>query len=175
MTIGDLLSDAGVSWAYYGGGWDNAAGNVSGRGYTNGPGHREIQTRPRPGRWRRQPGRVSVLPHKSFQQHHYPFTYFSRYAPGQPDRAHLQDETDFLQAAKNGGLPAVSFVKPLGIENEHPGYTSEPNGSDHLVDLVKAIESGPEAGNTLILVTYDEFGGQWDHVSPPGMGTSGGA
>jgi len=41
------------------------------------------------------------------------------------------------------------------------------------VDLIKAIESGPEAGNTLILVTYDEFGGQWDHVSPPGMGTPG--
>ena len=30
--------------------------------------------------------------------------------------------------------------------------------------------NGPEAGNTLILVTYDEFGGQWDHVPPPGMG-----
>jgi hypothetical protein len=41
------------------------------------------------------------------------------------------------------------------------------------VDLIKAIESGPEAGNTLILVTYDEFGGQWDHVPPPGMGTPG--
>jgi phospholipase C len=76
-------------------------------------------------------------------------------------------------AAQNGGLPAVSFVKPLGIENEHPGYASEPNGSNHLVDLIQAVMSGPEAGNTLILVTYDEFGGQWDHVPPPGMGTPG--
>jgi phospholipase C len=66
----------------------------------------------------------------------------------------------------------VSFVKPLGNENEHPGYASEPNGSDHLVDLIKAIENGPQAKSTLIIVTYDEFGGQWDHVSPPGMGTT---
>ena len=67
----------------------------------------------------------------------------------------------------------MSFVKPLGNENEHPGYSSEPNGSDHLVDLIKAVESGPEAGNTLIVVTYDEFGGQWDHVAPPSGGANG--
>jgi phospholipase C len=44
----------------------------------------------------------------------------------------------------------------------------ESNGSSHLVDLIKAIESGPQAKDTLILVTYDEFGGQWDHVPSPG-------
>src|SRR6185369_15248842 len=114
-------------------------------------------------------------PDSSFQFHHQPFNYFLRYQPGSPDRAaHLKDEVEFLAAAKNGSLPQVSFVKPLGNENEHPGYSSEPNGSDHLVDLIKAVENGPQANNTLIIVTYDEFGGQWDHVSPPGMGTTGG-
>jgi phospholipase C len=113
-------------------------------------------------------------PDSSFQFHHQPFNYFSRYAPGTVDRdAHLKDEVEFIASAQNGTLPQVSFVKPLGNENEHPGYSSEPNGSDHLVDLIKAIETGPQAGNTLIVVTYDEFGGQWDHVSPPGLGTSG--
>ena len=112
--------------------------------------------------------RVAVLRARSYQQHHYPFAYFPRYAPGTPDRAaHLLDETQFFEAASNGDLPSVSFVKPLGSENEHPGYASEPNGSDHLVDLIQAVMNGPQAGNTLILVTYDEFGGQWDHVSPP--------
>ena len=38
LNIGDLMTDAGVSWAYYGGGWDNAAGNVDGPGWTNGDG-----------------------------------------------------------------------------------------------------------------------------------------
>jgi phospholipase C len=65
-------------------------------------------------------------------------------------------------------------VKPLGNENEHPGYSSESNGSDHLVDLIKAITGGPDGNKTLIVVTYDEFGGQWDHVSPPGQGNDAG-
>ncbi len=66
----------------------------------------------------------------------------------------------------------MSFVKPYGAENEHPGYASANSGSMHLVDLIKAVEKGPAADDTLIVVTYDEFGGQWDHVSPPGAGSS---
>jgi phospholipase C len=102
-----------------------------------------------------------------FQYHHQPFNYFANYAVGAPGRSHLQDETKFIAAAKNGTLPQVSFVKPYGAENEHPGYASEPDGSDHLVDLLKDVLSGPQAKDTLVVVTYDEFGGQWDHVSPP--------
>jgi acid phosphatase len=133
-NIGDELTDAGISWNWYSGGWDDAAA-----------GH---------------PGPL-------FQYHHQPFNYFANYAVGQPGRAHLQDEKNFISAAQTGTLPTVSFVKPYGAENEHPGYASEPNGSDHLVDLLQTIENGPQAGNTLVVVTYDEFGGQWDHVSPP--------
>lgn len=107
-----------------------------------------------------------------FQYHHQPFNYFTNYAPGQPGRAHLKDETEFLSAAAGGTLPTVSFVKPYGAENEHPGYASEADGSDHLVNLVKAVTNGPQADRTLVVITYDEFGGQWDHVSPPGQGTS---
>ncbi|WP_239380070.1 alkaline phosphatase family protein [Frankia sp. CIT1] len=106
-----------------------------------------------------------------FQYHHQPLNYFAAYAPGQPGRAHLQDETKFIAAATKGTLPTVSFVKPYGAENEHPGYASEPDGSDHLVDLLKTIENGPAGKDTLVIVTYDEFGGQWDHVSPPGKGS----
>jgi phospholipase C len=103
-----------------------------------------------------------------FQFHHQPLNYFANYAPGQPGRAHLKDEVDFIAAAKAGTLPTVSFVKPYGAENEHPGYASEPDGSDHLVDLLKTIMSSRQAKDTLVVVTYDEFGGQWDHVPPPG-------
>jgi len=114
------------------------------------------------------------LPVPVFQYHHQPFNYFAAYAPGQPGRAHLRDESEFLTAVENGTLPTVSFVKPYGTENEHPGYASEPNGSDRLVDLLKAVTEGPQAGNTLVVVTYDEFGGQWDHVPPPAAGAPAG-
>jgi phospholipase C len=170
LNIGDRMSDAGVTWAWYAGGWDNAAGNVGGPGWTNGT-TLGTCTDPNVSTADRS---YPYCPDSTFQFHHQPFNYFTRYAPGTPDRAaHLKDEAEFIDKAQNGGLPQVSFVKPVGNENEHPGYSSEPNGSDHLVDLIQAVMSGPEAGNTLIVVTYDEFGGQWDHVSPPGLGTTG--
>jgi phospholipase C len=168
-TIGDELSAKGIDWAWYSGGWDNAAGNVGGNGWTNGttPGtcsdSNTLATAVYPN-----------CPDKLFQFHHQPFNYFANYAPGTAARAaHLQDEVNFINAAKSGDLKPVSFVKPLGEENEHPGYASEHTGSDHLVDLLQAIETGPDAKDTLVIVTYDEFGGQWDHVSPPtGKGVS---
>jgi phospholipase C len=111
-------------------------------------------------------------PDPLFQYHHQPFNYFQNYAPGMPGRQHLKDETDFLAAAHAGTLPAVSFVKPIGEENEHPGYASTDNGESHLVDLLKSVLGGPDGKDTLVVVTYDEFGGAWDHVAPPGQGSN---
>jgi acid phosphatase len=168
-TIGDELSAKGVDWAWYSGGWDNAAGNTGGPGWTNGttPG---TCTDPNATSTAAYPN----CPDKLFQYHHQSFNYFANYAPGTAARAaHLLDEVSFIDAATTGKLKPVSFVKPVGEENEHPGYGSEHDGSDHLVDLIKAVETGPDARNTLVVVTYDEFGGQWDHVSPPtGSGVS---
>ncbi|WP_426513026.1 acid phosphatase [Dactylosporangium sp. McL0621] len=168
-TIGDRLSGAGVDWAWYSGGWDDAAGNVGGPGWTNGttPG---TCSNPRTVSGAVYPN----CPDKTFQFHHQAFTYYANYAPGTAARAaHLRDETDFIAAAKQGKLKPVSFVKPIGENNEHPGYASERTGSNHLVELLKAIETGPDAKSTAVVVTYDEFGGQWDHVSPPtGAGVS---
>jgi phospholipase C len=109
-----------------------------------------------------------------FQFHHQPFNYFANFAPNTPGRAHLRDEQEFLQlandSAKSCQLDSVSFIKPIGLENEHPGYTSVGRGSDHLVQLLSAIDGSACAKDTMVIVTYDEFGGQWDHVSPPGQG-----
>jgi acid phosphatase len=162
-TIGDRLSAAGVDWAWYSGGWDDAAGNVGGPGWTNGttPG---VCESPRTAAGAVYPN----CPDATFQYHHQPFNYYASLAPGTAARAaHLRDEVEFESAAKAGTLKPVSFVKPVGEENEHPGYASEDTGSRHLVDLIKAVEEGPDADSTLIVVTYDEFGGQWDHVAPP--------
>jgi acid phosphatase len=161
-NIGDELSAKDVSWAWYSGGWDNAAGVTNGAGWTNGP------TPGACGDPNHNP--ADVFPYcgdKLFQYHHQPFNYFANYAEEAPGRSHLQDEQDFLQQAAGGTLPAVSFVKPLGPENEHPGYTDVTSGDQHLVDLVKAIQAGPDWEHTAVVVTYDEHGGFWDHVPPP--------
>jgi phospholipase C len=162
-TIGDRLSAKGVDWAWYSGGWSNADGHVGAPGWTNGtsPG---TCTDPQTATGAVYPN----CPNALFQYHHQPFNYYANYAPGTAARAaHLRDEAEFVAAAKSGHLKPVSFVKPVGAENEHPGYASQSAGSSHLVQLLKTIESGPEAAHTLVVVTYDEFGGQWDHVAPP--------
>lgn len=65
-------------------------------------------------------------------------------------------------------------MKPIGEENEHPGYATVAQGSQHLRELLEAIDSSPHAAQTLLIVTYDEFGGSWDHVPPPGQGNTSG-
>jgi acid phosphatase len=168
-NIGDRLNAKNVDWAWYSGGWDNANGNTAGSGWTNG-GNGASCTSTRTAANATYP----YCPDATFQYHHQPLNYYADLAPGTQNRAkHLLDEVQFVDSAKKGTLKPVSFIKPLGEENEHPGYASEHTGSDHLVDLLKAIEGGPQARSTMVIVTYDEFGGQWDHVSPPtGAGVS---
>jgi phospholipase C len=175
-TIGDRLNDAGIDWAWYSGGWSNANGDVGAPGWTNGNGPTcsDPNVDPSPG--------IAVFPYcpsNVFQYHHQPFNYYAAFDPSTPAglanrQAHLKDEQEFIQLAEASSsdcmLKSVSFIKPFGTENEHPGYASEPNGSDHLVDLLQAIENSRCAKDTMVIVTYDEFGGQWDHVSPPGQG-----
>jgi len=104
----------------------------------------------------------------TFQFHHQPFAYFAKYADGtQAKKDHLKDEKEFIAAARNGTLPSVSFVKPLGINNEHPGYSDVANGENHTVELINDVLNGPDGKDVLIVVTYDENGGFWDHVAPP--------
>jgi phospholipase C len=134
-TIGDRLSAAGISWAWYSGGWKDATA-----------GH----------------------PDALFQFHHQPFAYFANYGDGTTGRSiHLRDESDFLAALGDGTLPQVSFYKPLGEDNEHPSYTTVARGQQHLADLVEAIQSSPVWSDSLVIITYDENGGAWDHVAPP--------
>jgi phospholipase C len=111
---------------------------------------------------------VAGHPDPLFQFHHQPYAYFANYADGTPGRArHLKDERRFVAAARAGRLPRVSFVKPIGAENEHPGYADVATGERHVLDLIDAVRSGRDWKRSAIVVTYDEFGGQWDHVPPP--------
>jgi acid phosphatase len=167
-TIGDNLSAANVDWAWYAGGWSNAAGNVNAPGWTNGPGPTCSDPNVIPG------STYPNCPDGLFQFHHQPFSYFAAYGPNTAARAaHLKDEVEFMSTVQGSGttcgLKPVSFVKPIGENNEHPGYASTPGGESHLVTLLKAIEGSACAKDTMVVVTYDEFGGQWDHVPPPGQ------
>jgi acid phosphatase len=142
QTIGDLLSAKGVSWAWYAGAWQ---ATLDGQ---------------------------DTVPAPNFQFHHQPFNYFLAMAPGTPARAaHLKDGglngVAFIRAIDSGALPQVSFYKPQGNLNEHPGYADVLSGDEHIADVVTHLARGPQWPHMLVIVTYDENGGFWDHVAPP--------
>src|SRR5579859_4995118 len=88
--------------------------------------------------------------------------------PGTPGRVdHLRDGQNFYSDVAGGMLPAVTFIKPLGPDNEHPGYATLMDGQQHVADLVSTIRNSPFWNDTAIIITYDEHGGRWDHVAPP--------
>jgi acid phosphatase len=175
-TIGDRLTAAGIDWGWYAGGWADAAGDPSSPGYTNGPG----PTCSNPNHDPAPKFHYPQCPDLVFQYHHQPFVYYSNYAPGTAGRTHLQDQAVLEQLIEKSqqrpvcALKPVTFFKPLGEENEHPGYASTTAGNTKLTQLIQKLEGSICYRDTMIIVTYDEFGGQWDHVSPPGQGNDNG-
>ena len=112
-----------------------------------------------------------------YQYHHNPFLYFENYKPNSRGREHLKDEKEFFREIQENRLPHVVFFKPSAVDNQHPGYASITTADLKLEQIVETIRNKPKLWEkTLIIVTYDENGGLWDHVSPPapdrwGMGT----
>ncbi|WP_317997523.1 alkaline phosphatase family protein [Vulcanimicrobium alpinum] len=105
-------------------------------------------------------------PDSTYQAHHQAPLFFANYAPGTPGAQHVADESAFLTDLASGNLPAVSFVKNLGANNEHPGYTNLLTGQMYTANLVNQIMMSPVWKDALVMIFYDEAGGHYDHVPP---------
>ena len=103
---------------------------------------------------------------KDFQFHHQPFAYFSNYEQLKSE-GHLLDAQDFMSDIVQGTLPQVVFYKPIGELNEHPEYANVLEGDEHLDKVLRLIEQSPIWSKSIVIVTFDENGGYWDHVPPP--------
>ena len=139
-----------VSWAWYAGAWSSTLANATGA-------HNFPFPLP--------PGSVP-----NFQFHHQPFNYYAAFDPQLAAAArtqHLKDYTDLESDIANGTLPSVVFYKPEGDLNQHSGYASIAAGDQHIADLVAQLQASPQYANMIIVITYDENGGWWDHVAPP--------
>lgn len=137
-TIGDRLTAAGVSWTEYNGGWRDAlAGQPD------------------------QPIPLVKMPPLSSH------VYFKPYGPDMPGRAHLKDSADFVADIVNGNLSSVSIVKPDPPFDEHPGYSVVQTAEQHAVLVIQAVMLSKYWQDSAIFITYDDFGGWYDHVPPP--------
>jgi phospholipase C len=73
---------------------------------------------------------------------------------------------NFFTAAKDGDLPAVSWITPNGTVSEHPpGLISA--GQTYVTGLINAIMRSPDWSSTAIFLAWDDWGGFYDHVQPP--------
>jgi phospholipase C len=100
-----------------------------------------------------------------------PLPYFDTVKQnGQLDN--IQDVSNFYDATKNGTLPAVSWVVPAKNESEHTP-ASIGDGQAFVTSLINAIMQGPDWDSTAIFLTWDDWGGFYDHVVPPKVDENG--
>lgn len=79
----------------------------------------------------------------------------------------IATQADFYAALTGGSLPAVSWVIPNNLQSDHPGVSSNADAEQFVVQVVNAVESSPEWSSTAIFLTFDDWGGEYDHVVPP--------
>ena len=138
-TIGDALNEKGISWAYYGGGYD-AAVRV-----TNG------STVP-----------TDLLIAQNYCDICNAFSYAtSIMGNAQQRQAHIKDAIDFFNDLEHGNLPAVAYVKPDSLVDGHPASSKLDLFEAMLNNIVNQLNVAKNK-DTALIVTFDEGGGMWD-------------
>jgi acid phosphatase len=133
QTLGDELTNAGISWNYYG----VAHGSAIDRGY-----------------WE---------PYASIRHIRDDATAYAHVVDIEPDGG--LGSNQFVADALAGNLPAVSWVAPPVAVSDHPvGDTCQ--GEGWTVAMINAVGAGPDWNSTVIFLTWDDFGGFYDHVPP---------
>jgi phospholipase C len=132
--IGDVLGTAGLSYTYFGAGWDL---------YVTDP--------------------AGVNPYDRYCTICNPFQYASDIMTNQVQReAHIQDTTNLYLDIATGVLPAVSIVKPDGFLDGHPSSSKLDLFEGFVNRIVNQVQASPLWSSTAIFVTFDEGGGYYD-------------
>ncbi len=84
----------------------------------------------------------------------------------------VQTVDHFLDAAKTGALPAVSWIVPNGKVSEHPPALVSA-GQAYVTNLINAVMQGPNWQSSAIFLAWDDWGGFYDHVPPPTIDQNG--
>jgi phospholipase C len=163
-NIGDLLNSAGISWGWFEGGFNLSVVNPNGT----------------TGCLRSHTSALTGVTKNDYVPHHEPFQYYasthnpthlrptSLTAVGQTDQAnHQYDIRDFVAVLGAGSLPAVSFLKAIGIQDGHPGYSSPLDEQQFVVSVINALEQSAFWNSTAVVILYDDSDGWYDHQMSP--------
>ena len=80
--------------------------------------------------------------------------------------SHFTNRTQFFTDAAAGQLPAVSWIIPSFTESDHPPANLSA-GMSFISSIFNAVQNSSEWNSTAVFVTWDEYGGYYDHVAPP--------
>jgi phospholipase C len=167
-NIGDLLTNKGVTWGAFMGGFDLTITNPNS---TTGcarssPASASNNT----------PTTNDYIPHHAFFQYYASTRNTAHTRPSSPavigtqndgGANHQYDLHDFFDAMAVGNMPAVSFLKAVAAQDGHAGYSNPLLEQSFLVDTINAITRSPFWKTTAIVVMYDDSDGWYDHQMSP--------
>ncbi|MGH9469450.1 MAG: phospholipase C [Terriglobia bacterium] len=140
LAIVDLLEKKDVSWKYY------------------------VETRPVPPGTKR--GCYLQYPDPKHFSAWNPLPGFPAVRNNPARMSKLVDLNEYYQDLKQGTLPAVSYISPDLQDSEHPPASPE-RGMWYVTRLVNALMQSPYWKDSVVFLTWDDYGGFYDHVAPP--------
>ena len=154
-NVGDLLTQRGISWGWFQGGFHD---QTCAQSHTN----------------------VAGVPSVDYIPHHEPFQYYASTANPQhtPPASvaevghdgpanHQYDTTDFDAALAAHDLPAVSFLKAPAFQDGHAGYSDPLDEQRFVVDEINRLQRSREWTSTAVVLAYDDSDGWYDHQPSP--------
>jgi phospholipase C len=154
-TIGDLLNTKNISWAYFGGAYDDAA-ILAAEAVAANPANPSLSAAAAA-----DPAHALGV---AYCQICNPFQY-AKSIMGDPVQraAHIKDTADLITDIHNNTLPAVSIGKPDGILDGHPQSSKLDLFEAYVQNVLEALEDNSELKkSTAVFITWDEAGGYWD-------------
>jgi phospholipase C len=164
-NVGDLLSAHGITWGWFQGGFDLSAHNSNGTTGCN----------------RSTTSALITAAQKDYVPHHEPFQYYAttrnlmHTRPSDVTKAgrngdganHQYDLNDFYATVAAGNMPAVSFLKPIKVQNGHGGNSDPLDEQAFLVHVINFLQTRPEWESTAVVIAYDDSDGWYDHQMSP--------
>jgi phospholipase C len=154
-TIGDSLIAKNITWAYYGGSYNDAVA-LSNAAVAANPTSPNLSA-----------AAVADSAHAlgvAYCQICNPFQYATSIMANPTVRAaHIKDTADLITAIQNNDLPSVSFGKPDGLLDGHPQSSKVDLFEAYVANILGALEDNPKLkAETAVFITWDEAGGYWD-------------